>query len=115
MSKRIIIFLFILASPFLTMVIFNECFDTPKRTHRYVKEYCTWYCHDVTCLHWKSSYKGEPTEIKKMHKDIFDWYINSLHGNPLKINYGAINLLVFLVGYPFIGGLLVWNLIKNIR
>jgi len=115
MSKRIKLFLIILALPFLTMIIVNECFDTPKRTHQYVKEYCTWYCHDITCPHWKISYKKEPTEIKKIHKDIFDWHITSLHKNPLKLNYGAINLLVFLVGYPVIGGLLVWNLIKNVR
>ena len=115
MSKRIVIFICILISPFLTMFIVNECFDTPHRTHKNVEEYCTWYCHDITCTHWKSSYKKEPTQIKKMHKDIFDWYINSLHQNPLKLNYGIINLLVFLVGYPIVGSLLVWNLIKRIK
>ena len=97
------------------MVIVNEYFNLPDRTHKYVEEYCTWYCHDVTCLHWKASYKSKPTKLKKMHKDIFDWYVSSLHNNPLKLNYGIINLLVFIIGYPLVGGLLVWNLVKRIK
>ena len=50
-----------------------------------------------------------------MPKNIFSWYVNSLHDNSLGLNYGAINLLVFILGYPLIGGLLVWNLVRRIK
>ena len=115
MSKRVVLFLLIFISPFLTMIIVNECFDTPERTHKYLKEHCTWYCHDITCPHWKNDYKSQPTPIKKMHKNIFDWYVTNLHNNPLGFNYGIINLLVFIGFYPLFGGLLVWNLIRKIK
>lgn len=103
----------IILCPFLIMVIVNECFDTPQRTRKYEKEYCTWYCHDVTCPHWKASYKSNPTKLKKMHRNVFDWYVSSLHNNPLNLNYGAINLFVFIGLYPVFGSLLVWNLIRK--
>ena len=115
MRIRLLIFILIVSSPFLTMVIVNECFDTPKRTDKYLSEHCTWYCHNVTCKHWENAYKQNPTKVKKMHKDIFDWYVNSLHGNSLGLNYRFINLLIFILGYPVAGGLLVWNLIKRIK
>jgi len=113
MSKRLYIFLIIFSSPFLIMGIINECFDTPDRTHKFVEDYCTWYCHDVTCLHWKNDYRQNPSKLKRMHRDIFDWYVTSLHNNGLGLNYGSINLLVFIIGYPVIGALLLWNLIRK--
>ena len=97
------------------MIIINEIPKVPERSHKYTNEYCTWYCHDVTCKHWKDSFKEDGTAIKKMHKEIFDWYVKSLHANGLGLNYKDINLLVFIFGYPFIGSLLVWNLIRKIK
>jgi hypothetical protein len=113
MSKRTVLFILIIISPLLTMIIVNECFDTPQRTHEYHKEHCTWYCHDVACPHWADDYRAQPTPAKKIHKDIFDWYVINLLHNPLGLNYGMINLLVFVFFYPLLGSLLVWNLIRN--
>jgi len=95
------------------MAFINEVPKAPNRTNKYVKQYCTFYCHNVTCNHWKNSYKQNPTTLKKMNKNIFDWYVQSLHNNKLGLNYGSINLLVFLIGYPLLGIFLVWNLIKK--
>lgn len=113
-GKRLIIFLIIICLPFLSMVIVNECFKTPARTDKYMEAHCTWYCHNVTCPHWKQSYKDNPTRIKKMHKDVFDWYVVSLYNNPLGLNYGVINILVFIIIYPLLGGILVWRLINKV-
>jgi hypothetical protein len=115
MPKKIKIFLLIVASPLLFMVVVNECFDVPKRTDKYVPEQCTWYCHNVTCLHFKTSYEEKPSSFKKMNKTIFDWYVTSLHGNTLNLNYRNINLLVFIFVYPLLGSLLVWNLIRKVK
>lgn len=111
---RIPLYLLILASPFLVMVAVNEIPNNPKPTGKYVKERCTWHCHDVSCKHWRDDYAVAPTPMKRFHKDVFDWFVKSLHGNALGLNYGAINLLVYIGLYPLIGGLLVWNLIRKI-
>ncbi len=115
MSKRIKIFLLLIASPFLFMVFVNEMPNVPKRSNAYNQEYCTWYCHNITCLHFKASYKEKPTSLKKMNKTIFDGYVNSLHGNMLGLNYRNINLLVFIILYPILGSLLIWNLIRRLK
>ena len=115
MPKKILIFLIIMALPFLLMGFINEMINVPKRTNNYTQEDCSWYCHNVTCKHWKKSYNQDPTKLKLMHKKIFDWYVNSLHDNKLGLNYSNINLLVFLIVYPSIGGLLLWNLVRKIK
>ena len=115
MPKRIRIFFLIISSPFLFMAAINEIPQVPERSHKYVKEYCTWSCHDVTCKHWKDSFKEDNTPVKKMHKEIFDWCVTGLHNNWLGLNYGAINLLVYIIGYPLIGSFLIWNLIRKIK
>lgn len=115
MSKRIRIFLLILASPFLFVVAINEIPQVPDRSHKYKAENCTWYCHDITCRHWKDSYKDNPTRLKKMHKDIFAWIVRNLHENPGDVSYREINILVYIMGYPIICGLLVWNLVRKIK
>lgn len=114
MKKRHLIFLGLSSLPFLLVILVNELPIVPDRTSKYLEEHCTWYCHDVTCKHWKDEYAARPTNTKKLHKNIFDWYVNSLHGNSLGLNYGAINILVFIIGYPFVGLLLLWNLVKDI-
>lgn len=115
MQKRIKVCLLILAAPFLFMVFVNEMPNVPERTNNYTPENCTWYCHNMTCLHFKFSYSQNPTLFKKMNKNIFDWYVTSLHGNKLDLNYRNINLLVFIIAYPLLGSLLVWNLIRKVK
>jgi hypothetical protein len=115
MSNRIRTFLIIVASPFLFMIFINEITNVPNRTNRHIDEYCTWHCHNVSCIHWKKSYAENSTSIKKIHKNIFDWYVTSLHGNGFGLNYKNINLLIFIIGYPAVGSLLVWNLIRKYR
>ena len=115
MLKRIIIFLSLVASPFLFMILVNEIPNVPQRSSKYNKEYCTWYCHNVTCLHFKASYNKYPTDFKKRNKKIFDGYVNGLHGNRLGLNYRNINLLVFIILYPVLGSFLLWNLIRRLK
>ena len=115
MSKRIKIFLAILLLPLVFMAFINEVPTVPVKSKNYSKRNCTRYCHDVTCLHYKASFKTDPTIYKKNNKAIFDWYLTSLHANKLGLNYRNINLLVFVVGYPFLASLLLWNLIRNIK
>ena len=113
--KKLLIFLLICSTPFLIVIAVNELPNNPKRTSEYVAERCTWQCHNVTCYHWKQSYKKDPSPLKKMHKDVFDWYVTSLHGNPLDLNYGIINILVFLIVYPLFGGILLWNILTLLK
>jgi hypothetical protein len=115
MSKRIKIFLVIFSLPFVFMYFVNEILVAPNRTNNYKEDYCTWYCHNVTCLHYKESYKIAPTTFKKSNKQIFDWYVTSLHANKLGLNYRNINLLVFILVYPVLASLLLWNLIRKVK
>ncbi len=114
MSKRIKIFLILITLPFLIMVLVNELTNVPKKTNKYFPEHCTWYCHNITCLHFKTSYKEEFTPYKKMNKDIFDYYVTTLHGNKLGLNYKNINLVLFIIVYPIVGSLLIWNVIRRV-
>lgn len=113
MIKKTSIFLSVIVSPFLFMIFINEFTNVPGKTNNHINEYCTWHCHNVTCKHYKKSYLENPSKLKKLHKNVFDWYVNSLHNNSLGLNYRIINLLVFLIGYPAIGSLLVWKLISK--
>lgn len=115
MSKRLKIFLFLVIMPFLFVVIINENPLVPNRTSKYNQDYCTWYCHNVTCLHFKMSYNNNSTVFKETNKKIFDLYVNSLHGNLLGLNYRNINLLIFIILIPLIASLLVWNLIRKLK
>ncbi len=112
--KKLIVFALICSLPFLVMVAVNEIPDNPEPSHRYIPERCTWHCHNVTCKHWKTDYKAAPTKTKQFHKDVFDWYVESLHNNWLGLDYGAINLLVFFGLYPLLGGWLLWRLLTHI-
>jgi hypothetical protein len=113
-KNKVALFLIICSLPFAIIVAVNELPNNPEPTHKYVEDRCTWYCHDVTCPHWKKSYAQEPTQIKKMHKDIFTGFVNALHNNPLGLNYGAINILVFFLFYPMLGAALLWRLITKL-
>lgn len=115
MSKRFKVFLFLVILPLLFMVIINENSFVPKRTNKYNQDSCTWYCHNVTCLHFKNSYNKKPTAFKKTNKEIFDLYVTSLHGNSLGLNYRNINLLIFIVAIPLVACLLIWNLVRKLK
>lgn len=112
--RKLFVFFGICSLPFLIIVAVNEIPNNPDRSHQYTQDRCTWYCHDVTCKHWKDSYKEEPTLTKKVHKDIFSWYVKILHNNVFGFNYGLINLIVFFGVYPLLGSWLLWRLIKRI-
>jgi hypothetical protein len=110
--KPIIFFLAVAALPFLIMVAINELPTNPAPTGKYVQDRCTRHCHDVGCQHFKQSYAAAPTNYKRINKAVFDSYVYALHNNPLGLNYGAINLLIFILLYPLIGGILLWRIVK---
>ena len=55
-----------------------------------------------------------PTVSKKLHKDVFDWYVSTLDNNILGLNYGAINLIIFFGIYPLVGAWLLWRLLNKL-
>ena len=111
--KPLVIFLSICSLPFGIMIAVNEIPSNPSHTHHYHPDRCTRHCHDVGCRHFKESYAADPTPSKRMIKAVFDWYVSALHNNPLGMNYGTINLLVFIGLYPLIGCILLWRIVTH--
>lgn len=113
MKKKVLIFFFLISIPFIIIASVNELVDNHPRTTKYKEAYCTWDCHNTFCKHWVNSNKDEPSKIKKFHKSVFDYYVHILHNNGMT-SYRSINLWVFLVVYPILGSLLLWNIIRRI-
>lgn len=113
MKRKLAIFFLLLMLPFMLVILVNELPNNQSRTTKQMKEYCTLDCHNNSCKHWEKSYRESPTAMKKIHKDIFDTYVNMLSA-PAGISYRSTNLLVFFLFYPMVGSLLLWNLIRRV-
>ena len=114
--KRIVFYILILISPFLFIVLINENatdgtnyvitskvitsgqkFDA-LNTDKYLKNACTWYCHDNGCKHKSVIYKGK---IQEMYDGI-------IHFNQHQsLNYSEMNVFLFVIVVPLMVYILI--------
>ena len=114
--KRIWLYLLILVSPFLFIVLINENTTdgtnyvitskviTPGQkfdalnTDKYLKNACTWYCHNHGCNHKSVIYQGV---IQEMYDGIIHFNLNQ------SLNYSAMNVFLFVIVVPLMVYILI--------
>ena len=114
--KRILLYLFILISPFLFIFLINETatdgtnyvikskviipgqkFDA-LNTDKYLKNACTWYCHNNGCKHKSVIYQGK---IQEMYDAI-------IHFNQHQsLDYSVMNVFLFVIVVPLMVYILI--------
>jgi hypothetical protein len=115
--KRIWLYLLILISPFLFIVLINETVSYDQKsyviesdvisvgkkidalnTDKYLKNACTWYCHNNGCKHKSVIYQGK---IQEMYDAI-------IHFNQHQsLDYSVMNVFLFVIVVPLMVYILI--------
>lgn len=111
-SRRFLIWLGLVITPFLIMVIVNEAREQPS-AKKEIK--CSRYCHNHSCPHFRKKLKANPSDWNKKIKKSFDRDVTALHKNPLSLSYQNINILVYVLGFPTIMAILLWGVLRKPR
>jgi hypothetical protein len=114
--KRIVLYIFILFSPFLFIALINEIVSDGEEyvikseviapgqkfyalnSDRYLNDKCSWSCHNDGCNHKSVIYHGK---IKEMYDGIIHF---NLHQS---INYSEMNVFLFVIVVPLLVYILI--------
>lgn len=108
-----IIFFFILLSPILLISLVNES-NLPV-SNEFSKERCTRYCHNVKCFHFEKKLNSKPSNLNKTIHFLVEKNIDLLKKNPFGLDYKSMNLLVYILLFPTLIFLLLFNLFRKFQ
>lgn len=105
---RFLLYLFLIAFPFVIMVVVNEF--SPAPTFEKAST-CTRYCHNKGCPHTATKYgEGSMKEgVGKLYADNITW----LKNNPWGLTYAEVNIAIYVIGLPGLMALLLWGAIRK--
>ena len=113
MKKRLLLVLFLI--PISLMMMVNYTAKSPNNQH--VKQICTRYCHNTTCPHFQQNFvKYEQTlPFATTFRNLYRNNIQVLKQNALGVNYQQMNVLIYVIGFPFITLLLAWGAFRKMK
>lgn len=94
------------------MILVNQL--SPSPTPFYIKEQCSRYCHDKGCPHFQTNVK-EGNRITLFFHAYHENVIQLLKNNPFGVSYKMMNILVFVIFFPFLILSLLYLNIKHSR
>lgn len=83
-----------------------------KPTNEYLSDQCTRYCHNSHCPHFEQKVEAKNSLALKI-QPAYQTAIRALKQNPMGLSYTAINLLIFVVGFPALIFFLFFNLLRK--